>query len=234
MRTRTDHCIRTAQAYALMTLPVSWLAMLVLHFRSLAGFFTWRLRYEPAPADHKVVALLSGAGRHPMFHDPHWIGYLSIPVLALGAFGLYALGRTSRAGAAALGLSLTVIGCIFLGGVFGLITGLDHGMADVDPRHLEGAIAVYTAVTSDHGAYGITRMLAELTVVGLAVQAAALWGAPRIPRWAPITVCVGCALFLAFWDIDNLMLIGTLCLMAGFVPMARSLNAGHDVAAGSA
>ena len=36
-------------------------------------------------------------------------------------------------------------------------------------------------------------------------------------------VVLGCALFLAFWDVDNLMFAGALCLTAGFLPMARAL-----------
>jgi hypothetical protein len=31
-------------------------------------------------------------------------------------------------------------------------------------------------------------------------------------------------LFLAFWDLDNLMFAGSLCLIAGFVPIARELR----------
>jgi di/tricarboxylate transporter len=83
---------------------------------------------------------------------------------------------------------------------------------------------MYGAVTANQGAYGLTRALAELTLLGIGLQAAVLWGARGIPRWAPVVVSLGCALFLAFWDVDNLMFVGTICLLAGFVPMSKALR----------
>jgi hypothetical protein len=176
------------------------------------------------PAADKVTRLIEARNQLPMIRDPHLIGYLSLPLFVLGAFGLYAVGRRLRPGVAALGVSLTVSGSIYIGGVFGLFTALTHGRGDVDPRYTEGAIATYAAVTSIHGAYGITRALAELAMLGLAIQAIALGRAPGVPRWAPASVTLGCVLFLAFWDLDNLMFAGSLCLIAGFVPIARELR----------
>jgi hypothetical protein len=91
--------------------------------------------------------------------------------------------------------ALTVSGSIYIGGVFGLFTALTHGRGDVDPRYTKGAIATYAAVTSIHGAYGITRALAELAMLGLAIQAIALWRAPGVPRWAPASVTLGACSF---------------------------------------
>jgi hypothetical protein len=215
---------RQMQAAALIGLPTLWLLMFALHFRSLADFLVLRLRYVPAPAADKVTRLIAAQNRWPMIHDPHLIGYLSLPLLILGAFGLYSLGRRGNPAVAALGVSLTVTGCIYVGGVFGLFTALTRGLGDVDARFSEGAIATYVAVTADHGAYGLTRWLAELALVGIAVQAAALWRAPGIPRWAPAAMAVGCALFLAFWDVDNLMFVGSLCLITGSIPISRELR----------
>lgn len=212
------------QALAIVGSPVLWLLMIVLHFRSLADFLVIRLRYAPVPAADKVMHLIAARNRWPMIHDPHWIGYLGLPLLLLGAFGLFAIGRRGHPVLAALGVSLTVIGCIYLGGVFGLFTALTRGIGDVDARYSEGAIAVYAAVTANHGAYGLTRSLAELALLGLAIQTAALWRAPGVPRWAVVAIAAGCALFLAFWDIDNLMFIGCLCLIAGFIPIGKQLR----------
>ena len=180
------------QARALAGLPVLWLLMLGLHFRSLADFFTLRLRYEPVPARDKVAGLIAAQNHWPMIHDPHLIGYLSLPLLVLGAFGLF--------------------------------TALIRGLGYVEVRYLDGAAAVYGAVTANQGAYGLTRALAQLALLGIALQAAVLWGAPGIPWWAPVVVSLGCALFLAFWDIDNLMFVGAICLLAGCVPMSKALR----------
>jgi hypothetical protein len=219
----TPRFIRQSQAVALIALPLALLLMLALHFRTLAEFFVFRAKYVPVPAADKVAHLIAAANRGPMLHDPHLIGYLSLPLFVLSAFGLYAAGRAVRPYLAALGVSLTVTGTIYLGGVFGLFTALTRGLGDVDPRYAAGATATYAAVTADRGAYGLTRLLAELAMIGIAVQALALWRASGVPRWSPGLVVLGCALFLAFWDVDNMMFVGAVCLAAGFAPISRRI-----------
>jgi hypothetical protein len=194
--TSVDPLIRRSQAVALLALPFVWLLMFALHFHSIADFFVYSAQYVPVPAFEKVTHLIEARNRWPMIHDQHLLGYLSLPLLVLGAFGLYAIGRRMRPLLAALGLSLTVSGSIFLGGVFGLFTALTRGLGNVDPRYTEGAIATYAAVTADAGAYGLSRRLAMLALVGIAIQAIALWRAPGVPRWAPVVVAIGCTLFL--------------------------------------
>jgi hypothetical protein len=227
---RTDRLIRDSQAAALVGVPLLWMLMFMLHFRSLSEFFVFRDHYEPRPAADTVTRLIAAGNRWPMIHDPHQIGYLSLPLVVLAACGLYAIGRGRRPGIAALGISLTVTGSIYLGGVMGLFTALMRGLGDVDARYTEGAIATFSAVTADRGAYGLTRSLAQLAMIGFAVQAIALWRAPRIPRWAPVLVVAGCLLFLAFWDVDNVNFAGCVFLIAGFLPMARELRRAPDVA----
>ena len=224
--TPVDRLIRRSQALALLALPLVWLLMFTLHFHSIADFFVYSAQYVPVPASDKVTHLIEARNRWPMIHDQHLLGYLSLPLLVLGAFGLYAIGRRMRPVLAALGLSLTVSGSIFLGGVFGLFTALTRGLGNVDPRYTEGAAATYAAVTADAGAYGLSRRLAMLALVGIAIQAMALWRAPGVPRWAPVVVAFGCTLFLSFWDVDNMMFAGTVCLIAGFVPVARAITCG--------
>ena len=216
----TDRFIRQAQALALLGLPLLWMLMFLMHFRSVADFFVFQRHYVPVPAADTVAQLIATGNRWPMLHEPHMLGYLTLPLFALVAFGLYAVGRQVRPALAALGLSLAITGLIYVAGIFGLYTALLRGIGDVDARHTEGAIATFAAVTADHGAYGLTRTLAQLAMVGLAVQVAALWRAMGVPRWSPAMVGAGSTLFVAFWDVDNMMFLATLCLLAGFVPIA--------------
>jgi hypothetical protein len=219
-----DRFVRRAQATALVGLPVLWLLMFALHFRSLSEFFVLRTRYVPVPAADKVTRLIAARNHWPMIHDPHLLGYLSLPLLTLAAFGLYFIGRSVRPALAALGVAMTVTGTIFIGGVMGLFTAVIRGLGDVDPRYTDGAIATYAAVTAERGAYGLTRTLAELALLGVGIQALALWKSPNIPQWATGASILGCTLFLAFWDVDNMMFVGSLCLLAGFLPVTREIR----------
>ena len=217
--------IRRAQGCALVALPILWLVMLALHFRALADFFTLRLQYAPPLPAATVGRLIAAHNRAPLMHDQHLIGYLSLPLLMLAAFGLYRLGRRTRPLIAAIGLCLTVTGTIYLGGVFGLFTALMRGLGSVDPAQAVGAAAAYAAATAPTGndAYALTRLLAELSMPGLALQALALWRTTGIPRHSTLLVVCGCVLFAAFWDIDNLMFAGGVCLAAGLWPYSRAL-----------
>lgn len=219
-----DRIVRKSQAAALIGLPIAWMLMFILHFRSASDFFVFHRGYVPVPAANTVTRLIAARNHSPMLHDPHQIGYLSLPMFVLAAFGLYAIGRGVRPAVASLGISLSVTGAIYLGGVFGLYTALYRGLGDVDAQFTEGAIATFSAVTANHGAYGLTRALAQLAILGLAVQGLAIWRAPRIPTWAPAAIVLGSLLFLAFWDVDNMMFAGSICLIAGFSPVARELR----------
>ena len=222
--TGTDRFIRTAQARALVALPALLLLVFVLHFHRLSSFFVFRLNYAPQPAEEVVRGLIAAGGSVPLIHDPHVIGYLSLPLMALGAFGLYALGRGMRPVIAMLGLALTLTGTIYLGGLFGMWTALYHGIGSVDPRYLEGAIATFAAETAPRGAFLLTTTLAKLAFLGLAVQILALWSLRHVAKWAVILAAIGCLLFIAFWDLDNWMLIGAALMLAGFISIRSRLS----------
>jgi len=214
---------RHVQAIALVGLPLIWLLMFALHFRSVSDVFVYHDHYVPVPAATTVTGLIEARNRWPMLHDPHQLGYLSLPLVVLMAFGLRAAAAGTRPILAQLGVAITVTGTIYLGGVFGLFTALMRGLGDVDAQHAVGAAAVFAAVTADHGAYGLTRGLAQLSMCGLMVQAASLWRVPHIPPWSPIALFIGAALFLRYWDVDNMMLLAALCLLVAFIPVAREL-----------
>jgi hypothetical protein len=57
--------------------------------------------------------------------------------------------------------------------------------------------------------------------VGLALQGLVLWGGDLRSRAAALLLAAGSALFLAFWDLDNWMLVGSLLLMAGIATARR-------------
>jgi len=121
-------------------------------------------------------------------------------------------------------LFVTMVGTIYLGGLFGMWTAFFRGIGNVDPSQVEGAIATFDALTQPSGAFLLTTTLAKLAYLGLILQSAVLLRVRRIPTWSPLAVIMGCVLFLLFWDQDNWMLLGSLFMLAGFTPLGMALE----------
>ena len=215
--------IRRVLGAALVFFPCAYVLVFIMHFRRLADFFVFHTHYEPRPPERVVATLIRAQNHWPLIHDPHMIGYLSLPVIVLCAFALYLLGRNARPLASAATMMITISGTIYLGGVFGMWTAFYRGLGLVDPKYTEGATATFAAMTTPQGAFLVTTTLAKLTMLGLAAQALVMLGTRVVPTWAILCVVAGCLLFLAFWDLDNWMLIGMLLMLAGFVRMRTSL-----------
>jgi hypothetical protein len=221
--TSPDYAIRRVLGAALVFFPCAYILVFIMHFRHFADFFVFRTRYVQVPPEKTVAALIRAQNHWPLIHDPHMIGYLSLPVIVLCAFALYLLGREARPLASAATMMITISGTIYMGGVFGMWTAFFRGIGLVDPRYTEGATATFTAMTTPQGAFLVTTTLAKLTMLGLAAQALVMLGTRVVPTWAILCVAAGCSLFLAFWDLDNWMLIGMLLMLAGFVAMRNQL-----------
>jgi hypothetical protein len=223
MTTTTSDPIRRVLAAALLIFPGLLVLVFLMHFRHGADFFHFRIHYVPLPPERVVAALIRAQNRWPMVHDPHVIGYLSLPLLPLCAFALYMVGKPVRPLASAVAMMITITGTIYLGGVFGMWTAFYRGLGLVDVAQTEGAIATFKALTTNQGAFRLTTTLAKLSMIGLAAQALTLAGEIRV--WAVGCIVLGAALFLLFWDLDNWMTIGMLLIVAGFVPVRRALLA---------
>lgn len=219
-----DQFIRRAQGWTLVLLPACLLLVFTLHFRALSQFLVFQLHYEPAPPGDVVRGLIAAQNHWPLVHDPHIIAYLSLPLIVLAAFGLYALGKEARPVAAIVGFALSIIGAIYLGGLFGMWTAFYRGLGDVDSKYIDGAIATFAAQSAPHGAFLLTTTLSKLAFIGMGLQSLALWGASRVPKWSTAVAAMGCALILVFWDLDNWMLIGSALLLAGFYPLKVRLT----------
>jgi hypothetical protein len=223
MTTTTHDPIRRTLAFAVFGFPCLFVLVFLMHFHHGIDFFHFRLHYVPRDPTRVVTALIAAQNRWPMVHDPHILGYLALPLLQLCAFALYSVGRTRRPVSSALAMMTTLAGTIYLGGVFGMWTAFYRGLGLVDPSQTEGAIATFKAMTTNQGAFLMTTTLAKLALIGLAAQGLTLLGC--IPRWAVACIVAGAVLFLLFWDLDNWMTIGTLLMLAGFVPVRRALLA---------
>ena len=210
-------------ATCLIAFPALFLLVFLMHFQHPADFFHFRLHYTPFPPARVAAALIRYHNSFPLLADPHVIAFLGLPILPVCSVALWLLGAPRRPIASALAAFMTVTGILYMTGIFALWIAMYRGLGDVDPSNTAGATALFAAMTANHGAFLLITSLGKLTMIGFALQALTLLGVRDIPRWSVASVVVGCALFLAFWDLDNWMTFATLFLLAGFLPMSRTL-----------
>jgi len=215
--------VRKILAASMLVFPCVFILVFIMHFRRFTDFSQFHLHYAPASPARVAAALIANHNRTPLIHDPHMVGYLALPVFTLCAFALYVLGRGARPVASAITLMITITGTIYMGGVFAMWTAFFRGLGMVDPANLAGATATFAAMTAPQGAFLVTTALAKLGMIGLGAQALTLVGTRVAPLWSVVCVALGCLMFLAFWDLDNWMLIGTGLILVGFLPMRRAL-----------
>jgi hypothetical protein len=206
-----------------LLLPVLLVVVFAMHLRGLPDFLDFRLHYEPAPPDAVVRWMIAHGAHRPLLHDPHVIAYLALPLFLVTSLTLYRRGRERRPRMSTAAAALTAVGTIYLGGLFGMWTAFYDGLSRVDPRFVDGATATFAAMSAPRGAFLLTTTLAKLAFGGLALQGLALWSKDARDRMAAAGIAIGSALFLAFWDLDNWMLVGSVLLLLGLVASRRRM-----------
>lgn len=126
---------------------------------------------------------------------------------------------------ALIGTALTVTGAIFLGGVFAAWLSF-AALGNLPSDQTGSAVAALTVLTEMKGPLALSTYLSVLSLVGLMVSAVGLFRARVVPRWSPVALFLGNLMILAFMELDNLMLVGAVLMLAGLAPLSRVLLLG--------
>ena len=214
--------VRRAGAGAMLWFPALFMVVFVMHHRSLQQFFTFRLRFTPPDAERMVSRLIEIGRARAVVHDPHVLGYLSMPVFLACVLSVARLLWTRTPGIALVGGTLGAIGSIYLGSLFGTWSAF-FAIGNVPPEHLAGATAAWKALTEMQGVLALTTLLSRLAIVSLVVLAAGLWRSRVVARWSPLLIAAGSLLILAFADLDNWMFLGSSLIFIGMIPVRRAI-----------
>lgn len=218
---RAKRVARTAGAISLILFPLLLMLAFALHYSSLSEFFVFKLRYVPNSA-REFMDTLTGPQGARLYTIPHLIAYLSVPFLIASALSLAHVLFKRRPWFALVGASLTCIGAIYLGGVFGAWLSF-AAIGNVKAGQIEGAIPALEALTVMQGPLLLTSVLSALALMGLMVLAAGLFLSRTVPKWSAALIFIGSLIILVFTDLDNWMFIGAFMILLGVAPICWML-----------
>ncbi len=218
--------LRTAGAASLLLFPLMLIVAFAMHYTSVGEFFEIKLSYDQLPIEHTVATFMGdSAGR--MYVWPHLIGYFSVPMMIAASLTLGYVLFERAPWFALIGSALTVIGGIFLGGVFAAWLSF-AALGNLPADQTGAAVAALTVLTEMKGPLAMTTYLSVFTFLGFMVLAVGLYRTRIVPRWSPAALFLGNVMIMSFMDIDNLMLAGAVLMLAGLAPVSRSLLFGSD------
>ena len=212
--------VKKVLAFTLLLFPVLSILGFLLHFHSIPAFFHFTLERPPYDAGRLFDALVAGRGHG--FVLAHVIVYLATPFLVITTMVLAWYLLRSNQWLALAGAAAGIAGCLAMAGV--LSSWLSFAaIGHVAPQYYEGAKAALLELTKKQGFLGFNSACSYLAFCGLIILAAGLLVSKQFRAGNMICIIFGSLLFIFFMDMDNWMLIGTVFLLIGLLPVARRL-----------
>lgn len=205
----------------LLLFPLLLIIAFGLHFETVADFFVFELRYQPSSASDFMAVLTDSAARTRLYTGPHMVGYLALPLFIGAALFLSSILFNRRPWVATIGATLTCIGTVYMGGVFGSWLSF-AAVGNVAPDQVAGATAALEALTEMQGPMLLTTMLSSLSLLGFMVLAGGLFFTDLAPKWSPALIFLGNLTIFVFTDLDNWMMIGAFMMLVGCLPISLS------------
>ncbi len=207
---------------SLIIFPAMLIASFILHHfgeYTLADLTTIKFSYIP-PTPERFLELFSSKSIMD-FILPHLIIYLAIPlgIPAIAFLGSLLFPKKPRL--AISGIFLSLFGMIFMGGVFGSWLSF-VALGNVSTNNIPILLDVIEKLTEMQGMLLLTSALAGFSLLGFMIIAGGLFITRDIPRWQSGFIFAGNLMILAFMDIDNLMLVGSILWFIGVLPFLMS------------
>ncbi|HWK03536.1 MAG TPA: hypothetical protein VNS58_07885 [Puia sp.] len=207
-------------AVSLLLWPVLSILGFALHFHSIHGFFNFQLERPSYDAGRLFEGLAAGRGHG--FVMAHFIVYLATPFLLVILLILSWFLFRSNQCLAFVGAAIGIIGCVAMAGVVSSWLSF-AAIGRVQPQYYDGARAALIELTNKQGFLKWNTGCSYLAFIGLMLLAAGLWRSRQFPKINMICILLGALLFIFFMDMDNWMLIGSILLSVGLLPVIKRL-----------
>ncbi len=215
--------------------PMVLIISFVIHHMgeySMADLLKFKMIYIP-PSSERFMELFSSNSILD-FILPHLIIYLAIPFGIPAVVFLGSLLFHKKPWLSIIGVSFSLIGIVFMGGVFGAWLSFT-AIGNISADQIPGVLTVIEELTKRNGMLMLSSSLAGLSLVGFIIVTTGLFLTHVIPRWQSALIIAGNVIIVIFMDIDNLMLIGSILWLIGVLPFLKKniQQQKEPVAAGS-
>lgn len=220
MNNKYTNNLERCGAVASILFPLALIIAFSMHFMGEFGFkdfFNFQFSYTQPPSERFMELFQSDNILD--FALPHALVYLSLP---LWTFSVFFLGKQlfkSMPRLTIVGIGSTIIGTIFMGGIFGAWLSF-MAIANVDSAQIAGAIPALEALIQSKSFLAMTGILAGFSLIGFLIISAGLFYKNIIPRWQSSFIFIGNLMIVLFMDLDNLMLIGSTLWLIGVLPLS--------------
>lgn len=213
--------IKKIGGLSLIIYPIMLMISFAMHFKTFSDFFMFKLKYVQVPIEDSVRLLMSSQGLR-YFIAPHIVAYFAVPFMMFSAVALGYVLFDKKPKTAITGTLLSVIGCIFLGGVFAAWTSF-AAIGNFPANQFDSAVMAFSELTTMQGPLAIFSSLSALSLIGFLILAIGLFQSRIISRWRSSSIFLGNLLIIVFMDLDNWMFIGAILILIGIFPIAQGL-----------
>ncbi len=201
--------------------PLTLIIGFAMHFQNIGEFFVFKLKYVQVPIEESVKMLMSSeAARN--FINPHLVAYFAVPFMIFASLAIGYLIFKQKPWIAFIGTAMTVIGSVFIGGVFAAWLSF-AAIGNMALDQFEYAVSAFKELTTMQGPLVLISYLSIFSLLGFMVLAVGLFKSSIVPKWSASLLFIGYLIIIAFMDLDNLMLIGAVLILIGSIPISKLL-----------
>ena len=215
------YCLNKIGAASLILFPSILIIAFSMHFMGEFGFrdfINFKFSYTQPSAERFMELFRSNKLLDIIL--PHLTVYLALPLLVPAIIYLGKILFDKNPILSITGVFLSIIGAIFMGGVFGSWLSF-VAIGNVSSEQVSESIPAVTALIQSNKLLGMTGVLAGFSLIGFIIIAIGLLISRVIPKWQALLILIGNLMIIMFMDLDNLMLIGAMFWLIGAIPISR-------------
>lgn len=225
---RVQQILEVAGAIALLLAPLAVAVGWALNYSSIGAFFDFAfespyLRSGRSASTEQMLQIINDPSAAFRFlFLPHYFVYAAMPVFIAAALAFARVLRRTAPWHGVVGAALTTVGAVYFVGVLGAWLSFP-AIADVSADQVANQLPFLVALTNVKGLLLVSTLLSTLVFLGMIVLGCGLYASRIAPRWSAGLVILGNVIVLAFAGTENWMVLGSVLMLIGLLPVSARL-----------